>query len=220
MKPQDLKAPYSFKERRPCIQDRIFYVPTYYPKYDDFTFPSWKELFGNENPVHIEYCTGNGEWVLNKARENPEVNWVAVELKFNRVRKIHSKRSNRGIGNLFIVCGEAQIFTREYLSQNCVEAIYVNFPDPWPKDRHAKHRLIQTPFMEGIFKAVKPGGKALLVSDAQDYVKQMEEEIGKVSGWKRSDSEDQSSYGTSYFERLWLSKGLSIHFLEYQCEKS
>ena len=76
MKPKDLKAPYSFKERRPCIQDRIFYVPTYYPRYEEFTFSSWQELFGNEHPVHIEYCSGNGEWILGKAESNPEINWV------------------------------------------------------------------------------------------------------------------------------------------------
>jgi len=216
MKPKDLKAPYSFEERRPCIQERIFYLPTYYPDYTEFSFPSWKELFGNEKPVRIEYCSGNGEWILDKAEENPEINWVAVELKFKRVRKIHSKRTNRKIENLFIVCGEAQVFSSEYLAENSVETVYVNFPDPWPKDRHAKHRLIQASFMKDVLKAVKPGGKAQLVSDSKAYIAQMEGEIDKVSGWQKFELQDQDVYGTSYFERLWRSKGRNIHYLEYQ----
>ena len=104
--------------------------------------------------------------------------------------------------------------------ENGIETIYVNFPDPWPKDRHAKHRLIQAPFMETVFKAVKPGGTARLVSDAEAYVAQMKEEIGKVLGWKQFELEDQHSYGTSYFERLWRSKGKNISLSRISMRKN
>ena len=220
MKPKDLKAPFSFEERRPSILERILYVPTYYAKHGEFSFPTWQELFGNDHPVHIEYCSGNGEWILERAKAHPEVNWVAVEIRFDRVRKIHSKRTNEKVTNLFIVCGEAQVFTREYLHSNSVEMMYVNFPDPWPKDRHAKHRLIQAPFMNDVLTVMKPGGKAQLVSDAQEYIEQMKEEIGKVSNWKRVEHQNQTAYGTSYFDRLWRSLGRMIHYLEYRCEKA
>ncbi|CCB89149.1 tRNA (guanine(46)-N(7))-methyltransferase TrmB [Simkania negevensis] len=219
MKPKDLKSPFSFRDRRPCILERIFYVPTYYDKYKEFSFPFWQELFGNDHPVHIEYCSGNGEWILERAKAHPEVNWVAVEMKFERVRKIHSKRINRNISNLLIVCGEAQVFTREYVPENSVETIYVNFPDPWPKDRHAKHRLIQAPFMRDVLTAVRPGGNAQLVSDAKEYVLQMQAEISQVSGWKPSNHQNQNNYGSSYFDRLWRSLGREIYYLEYLCEK-
>lgn len=221
MKPKDLKAPHSFEERRPVVQDRIFFIPDYYHDYQSFTLPSWKEIFGNENPVHVEYCSGNGEWILRNAERSPHINWVAVELKFDRVRKIHSKRTNLELSNLFIVCGKAQVFTREYLRESSIEATYVNFPDPWPKDRHAKHRLIQAPFMKDVFRAIKPGGESQFVSDAYTYIKQMQEEIESVPGWRAAtiDPKQKEEYGGSYFERLWRSKGRDIHFLEYRCEK-
>lgn len=219
MKPKDLKPPFSFEERRPLIQNEIFYVPTYYQAHDTFSFPSWEALFGNAHPISIEYCSGNGEWILEKAEKNPEVNWVAVEMKFDRVRKIHSKRTNRQIENLFIVCGEAQVFTREYVPESSVDAIYVNFPDPWPKDRHAKHRLIQAPFVSEMLRVMKPKGKMSLVSDAIDYVKQMQGEVGQVDHLTPVSPSGEKSYGSSYFERLWRSLGRDIHFLEYQCEK-
>lgn len=219
MKPKDLKTPYTFSNRRPYIRESICYVPVYYPHYQEFLFPPWEKVFGNNNPIHIEYCSGNGEWILNKANENLSINWVAVELKFARVRKIHAKRMNRNIQNLFIVCGEAQVFTREYLLKNSVERAYINFPDPWPKDRHAKHRLVQAVFMKDLLEIMQPGGKVQLVTDAEFYMEQMKEEVKKVLGWKQSYLEEKDNYGTSYFERLWRSRGREIHYLEYRCEK-
>lgn len=219
MKPADLKSPYPFKKRRPCIQDRIFYIPTYYSSYEEFSLPNWEEIFGNKNPVHIEYCSGNGEWILDRVKENPLINWVAVELKFQRVRQVHSKRVNRRLQNLFIVCGEAQIFTKEYLPKGSVDQVYVNFPDPWPKQRHAKHRLIQAPFMKDLLDSMKMGGHLQLVSDAKFYIEQMKKEIGEVLGWRLFDLDQKKHYGTSYFERLWRSKGRQIYYLEYECNK-
>jgi tRNA (guanine-N7-)-methyltransferase len=220
MKPKDLKSPYPFKKRRPCLHQGVFYVPSYYVDYRVFSFPSWQELFGTAYPIHIEYCSGNGEWIIDRAEAYPEINWVGVELKFERVRKIYSKMVNRGVKNLLIVCGDARIFTREYLKPNSVDAVYVNFPDPWPKHRHAKHRLIQSPFIEQLLNVVKPKGTIHLVSDAEDYIRQMREEVGKVPCWNPASSVETSSYGTSYFQRLWELKGREIYHLTYQNGKS
>lgn len=220
VKPKDLKFPYLFEERTPCIQDSIFYIPEFYPSYEEFSFPLWKEIFGNSNPVHIEYCSGNGEWILNKANAYPDINWVAVELKFKRVRKIHAKRINRDVQNLFIVCGKAQVFTSTYLMRNCAEAVYINFPDPWPKSRHAKHRLTQAPFLRSVLQVVKPGGKLKLVSDDLCYVEQTKREFGEIPDWKLRPCGDGGEYGTSYFDRLWRSKGHDIYHLDYRCKKA
>ena len=88
MKPKDLKSPYKWEGRCPLLQDRVFYVPGYYHKHRAELFPSWQELFGNDHPVCIEYCSGNGEWIIHKAQSHPEINWVAVELNFDQVEKI------------------------------------------------------------------------------------------------------------------------------------
>ena len=109
MKPADLKAPFSWGNRQVLIEDRIFYVPTRCETYDEFKFPGWtsQELFGNDNPIQIEYCSGNGTWIADTAAANPQINWVAVEKKFMRVRKIWSKTKNLQMPNLITVCGEA-----------------------------------------------------------------------------------------------------------------
>ena len=87
MKPEELNPPFPRDDQRIVIQDRVWYVPerTRYP--DEFVFPGWKhaDLFGNDQPIVIEYCSGNGAWIASKAAANPHINWVAVEMKFDRV---------------------------------------------------------------------------------------------------------------------------------------
>src|ERR1700733_14510049 len=109
MKPDDLKAPFAWNNRRVIVEDHIFYVPTRCETYSNFIFPGWNSplFFANENPVSIEYCSGNGAWIAEKAKGDPKMNWVAVEKKFMRVRKIWSKIKNLGLNNLIVICGEA-----------------------------------------------------------------------------------------------------------------
>ena len=148
MKPKDLKPVFSFETRRPLLIDRIFYVPIYYENHRGFTLPDLRDFFGNENPHCIEYCSGNGDWILEKALQEPEKNWIAVEKRFDRIRKIWAKMKNKSIFNLLIVCGEAFTFTKNYLQANVIEHVYINFPDPWPKIETCK----TSPDPQGIFR--------------------------------------------------------------------
>lgn len=211
MKPKELPYPYRWEERRPLLKGKVFYVPEYYQAHQKELFPHLQDYFGNEHPVHLEYCSGNGEWILKKAMEYPEINWIAVEMWFERVRKIYSKTINYGVENLLIISGEGLTFSREYLSDRCLDQVYVNFPDPWPKERHAKHRLIQRPFVEELRRTVKKGGTVTLVTDDPRYKQQMEEAMGE---WSQVNTSHEN-YGSSFFERLWRSHGLPIHYLCY-----
>ena len=211
MKPKDLKSPFKWEDRRPSLHDLIFFVPEHYEAHQQELFPSFESFFGNDHPVHLEYCSGNGEWILGKAKEHPEKNWVAVELCFERVKKIYSKFKNHEVKNAMIISGEGLTFSREYLPDHSLEAVYVNFPDPWPKRRHAKHRLIQRPFVEELRRTLRKGGKAIFVTDHIPYKIQMEEAMRE---WEKVPS-SLNQYGSSFFDRLWRSKGLEIHQLSY-----
>lgn len=169
----------------------------------------------------MEYCSGNGDWVVGKALQFPEWNWVAVEKRFDRVRKIWSKMHNQGVKNLLIVCGEAMTFSREYLPDSCVEEIFINFPDPWPKRGHAKHRLIQPSFSEECARVVKQKGNLTLVTDHPDYSSQMIEVMLQSPGWiSRFPSPhymtEWPGYGGSFFDTLWRAKGLTIHYHQFE----
>lgn len=223
MTPKGLKTPFCWEERRPMIEDSVFYVPNYYFLYDKFLFPGWDspEVFGNDHPVFVEFCSGNGDWIIAKALENPKRNWVAVEKRFDRVRKIWSKAKNLKVNNLFIVCGEGLTFTKHYIVDQSVDAVFVNFPDPWPKDKHAKHRIIQEPFVQQAHRILKMEGTLTLVTDDADYSEQMIEKVLQHPGFRASFpkpyySREMEGYGNSWFEKFWRQMGREIRFMEYK----
>lgn len=223
MKPKNLKCPFTWEDRRPLIHDGILYVPKYYFNHENFVFPRWEsaEIFGREAPIEVEYCSGNGDWVLQKSLENPHHNWIAVEMQFERVRKIWSKRHNLNIKNLFIVCGEALTFIRYYVPKQSFSAAYVNFPDPWPKEKHAKNRLLQEPFITELARVCKTDSIATLVTDHPIYSKSMIRSMLANPSWSACYEEPYfvtslEGYGSSYFEALWRTKGIPIHYHQFR----
>lgn len=219
MKPEDIKMPFRWNERTILIKDRIWFVPDYYDKYDEFTFPGWDspEIFNNANPVRVEYCSGNGTWIAAKSEMDPNSNWVAVEKRFVRVRKIGSKVHNKRLTNLLSVCGEAYNVTSRYFPNQSVDEVFINFPDPWPKKRHAKHRLIQAPFLTELSRILKPQGCVTIVTDDPDYSALLLQEFQMHPSFDFCYPEpyfltDMPNYGTSYFEELWRHKGKVIRY--------
>lgn len=207
---KDLKIPFAWPDRHPIFLDRFLYLPGHYDhKEEVFGF------FEKAQPTMIEYCSGNGQWVGERARQNPHLNWIAVEKKFERARKIWLKIHREGLSNLCVVCGEALIFTRYYAPP--IEEVYVNFPDPWPKLRHAKHRLVRADFLNELEKAVVPRGKVTCVTDHEDYAAEMRREFLKCPGWQfLFHVNEWPEYGHSFFNHLWVKKGKTIHYLSYE----
>ena len=218
-KQKDLNYQFSWDERRPCLYERVLFVPEYYFEHQSFEMPPLREVFGNDNPVAIEYCSGNGEWILERAKESPHLNWIAVEMRFTRVRKIWSKMHNMGIENMIVVCGDANDFIRYYLPSDSVDRVYVNFPDPWPKEKHAKNRLIQEPFVKEMDRTLREGSEVTIVTDHPEYSEQVIEEMNKTFEPMFESPyyvEKDDEYGTSYFNRLWVEKGCFIRFMKFQ----
>jgi tRNA (guanine-N7-)-methyltransferase len=223
MKPKDLTRPFSWENRRVHLEDKVLFVPDYYTEYHTFSFPEWhsSSIFPKNQPVHIEYCSGNGQWISQKAIAHPEVNWVAIEKRFDRCQKIWSKVKNNNITNLLIVCGEGLITTKEYFPSNSVKEIYVNFPDPWPKDKHAKHRIITSDFLKQSSRILCNHGTLNLVTDHTTYQEQM---IKTVMENKQFTSlypspyyiYSNQEYGDSWFLNLWKEKERTIHYMKFK----
>ena len=220
MRPKDLKRPFTWDEREVRIDGGILFIPDFLPDYTALPFPGWPALFGNTQPIHLEYCSGNGSWIAERAAKHKELNWIGVEKRFDRVQKMWSKRHNLGLDNFFIVCGMAESVTRHFFAADEVAAIYVNFPDPWPKKRHAKHRLIQRPFIDEMGKILSRKGSVTLVTDDPVYSEQMIEEMQGAGFLSLFESPhyitDCEDYGDSFFDALWREKGKTIRYHEFQ----
>jgi tRNA (guanine-N7-)-methyltransferase len=226
MKPKELKMPDSWGNGQILINDGVWYVPKIMAKSLDsgnkFIFPGWSHstIFGNTRPVNVEYCSGNGAWIAAKALANPLCNWVAIEKKFDRVRKIWSKVKNMKLSNVLIICGEAYDVTKRFFEANSFHNIYINFPDPWPKNRHAKHRLIQEAFVEELWRVLIKEHSLTFVTDDPPYsawlIAVMHRHGKFVSTYPDPYyATELADYGSSYFDQLWRSKGRSILYHQF-----
>ena len=108
----------------------------------------WHEVFGNENPIHIEVGTGKGQFVLGMAKQNPDINYIGIEL-FDSVivcalEKVVEAEKPANLRLLKVNGAKLQ----EYFAKGDVSRVYLNFSDPWPKKRHAKRRLTHEGFLK------------------------------------------------------------------------
>lgn len=218
----ELKYPFTWEDRKPVYEDGVFFLPKHYDDHSaDFLPNLHSEIFKNNNPIYIEYCSGNGSWLLDLAAATPQINWIAVEQRLDRARKIWSKTKKNGIKNVLVVLGEGLCFTRNYLKQGSIQEIFVNFPDPWPKDRHAKHRIITPEFLTEVARISAKNAKITMVTDDEPYSGQMREVALDHPNWTSCIpapyyTNKMEGYGTSYFQQLWESKGKSIFYHQFQ----
>lgn len=219
MNSKNLQLPFTWNERQVLIQDRVWFVPERIVQETPFEFPGWShpDFFGNDNPIHVEYCSGNGAWVAEKAVLNPSINWVAVEMKFERVKKIWAKVKKLQLNNLLIIHGEAHHVTKQFFGNEAISDVYINFPDPWPKNRHAKHRLIQHEFANELWRILKTDAALTFVTDDLPYSNWLIEVMKKNGKFDSYFPEpyygiEWPGYGSSYFEELWRSKGKEIRY--------
>ncbi|MDE3056263.1 MAG: tRNA (guanine(46)-N(7))-methyltransferase TrmB [Verrucomicrobiota bacterium] len=219
----ELRIPFSWEERRPVLLEKFFYLPSLYDGHENWQKIPWNDdrLFGNDRPVALECCSGNGQWICQKAKEEPDLNWVALELRFDRARKIWGCLQRERIPNLFVLCGDARLFARHYLPKETISRLYVNFPDPWPKKRHAKHRLLQRPFVDEAAELLLSGAEGFFVTDDPPYANEIVTTLTTSPFWRallpsphyKCNPED---YGRSFFLDLWKQKGKSIHLIHFQ----
>lgn len=108
----------------------------------------WHEVFGNDNPVHIEVGTGKGQFVLGMAKQNPDINYIGIEL-FDSVIVCALERvveAEKPANLRLLKVNGAKL--QEYFTKGDVSRVYLNFSDPWPKKRHAKRRLTHEGFLK------------------------------------------------------------------------
>lgn len=107
---------------------------------------SWKALFHNQNPLHIEIGMGKGKFIYEMARRNPEINYIGIEKYSSVLLRAVQKMEEEPLVNLKFIRMDAEDIT-DVFAENEVDKIYLNFSDPWPKDRHAKRRLPSKEFL-------------------------------------------------------------------------
>lgn len=106
----------------------------------------WRNIFHNDNPIHIEIGMGKGQFLMKLAQLNPNINYIGIEKYTSVILRAVQKRNEIEIHNLKLICMDAENIVNIF-EQEEVDNIYLNFSDPWPKDRHAKRRLTSKEFL-------------------------------------------------------------------------
>ena len=133
----------------------------------------FEAIFGNKNPVIIEIGFGMGESTLKIAKANPDKNYIGIEVFLYGFSKLLANASKENVTNLKLMRFDAVQVLQDMVPDNSVDGFHVFFPDPWPKKRHHKKRLIQVPFATLLSSKLKKGGYIYCVTDWEEYAEQM-----------------------------------------------
>ena len=117
----------------------------------------WHEFFGNDNPIRIEVGMGKGKFIMELAQMNPDINYVGIERYSSVLLRGLQKRAELELSNIYFMRIDA-LELADVFAEDEVERIYLNFSDPWPKDRHAKRRLTSDRFLAVYDKILQPDG--------------------------------------------------------------
>lgn len=142
----------------------------------------WRELFGNDNPLHIEIGMGKGKFLHTLAGMHPNINFVGIEKYSSVLLRAVQKMEEEELPNLKFIRMDAEEIT-EVFDKHEVDKIYLNFSDPWPKDRHAKRRLPSSQFLMRYNQILKPEGRLEFKTDNRDLFDFAVEELDKAN-WK------------------------------------
>ena len=141
----------------------------------------WHLIFGNENPIHIEIGMGKGQFIMQLAKEHPDINYIGIERYSSVLLRALQKMEIEPLPNIRFLCMDASINT-EVFDEEEVAKIYLNFSDPWPKERHAKRRLTSRQFFERYDKILARNGVVEFKTDNDDLFAFSMEEVAEA-GW-------------------------------------
>lgn len=187
----------------------------------------WQEFFGNDHPLHIEVGMGKGKFITTLARKHPEINYIGIErytsVLLRAVEKLEQEEELPK--NLYFLCMDAaelpEVFAEEEVSR-----IYLNFSDPWPKERHAKRRLPSRQFLERYDKILDRDGTVEFKTDNRGLFDFALEEV-EPAGWKlnlctfdlHGDEQLMQDNVMTEYEEKFSAKGNPIHKMIISREK-
>lgn len=141
----------------------------------------WRELFGNDNPIHIEVGMGKGKFITTLAKENPNINYIGIEKYSSVLIRAIEKREQVELNNLYFIRFDAD-FICDIFDKNEIGRIYLNFSDPWPKDRHAKRRLTSKEFFARYHQFLDKEGEVIFKTDNKELFDFSLEQVVEA-GW-------------------------------------
>lgn len=173
----------------------------------------WPTLYGNANPVEIEIGMGKGTFLCEQAKTRPDVNFFGIEWARWFWRYASDRMRRHGCTNARTARAEASFLLTEFVKPETISVLHIYFPDPWPKARHHKRRLIQPSFMPLVHRILIPGGRLQVVTDHKGYWEEsIEQTVRGAAGltvvdYNRPGSAGEGEFVGTNFERKYRREG-------------
>ncbi len=177
---------------------------------------SWLErlslegLFGSPAPVEVEIGSGSGAFLAQWAGRHPGRNFLGVERMLGRIRKMDRKFFRLGLDNLRLIRVEASYLVERLLPLRSVQAFHIYFPDPWPKRRHSRRRLVQPRFVASLGRALAPDGRVFLRTDDAPYFKEMQSAFEADGGFEAGEGLPGLDECRTEFEARFRDQGIPV----------
>ena len=175
-----------------------------------------EQLFTGPQPLEVELGCGDASFLVEYARRNPAKNFIGVERLLGRLQKLDRKGRRAGLKNLRGVRIESAYFLQYLLPPHSAQALHIYFPDPWPKKKHRRHRLINELFPALARMALAPGGQVFLRTDDADYFQQMNEVFDAAKEFGKMETPPELAEIVTDFERDFNSQGIPTLRAAYQ----
>lgn len=181
----------------------------------------WNAVFGNEHPLNLEIGIGRGEFLLALAAAHPDENFVGLDLAGKFLRKAATKALRDERANVRFLITDAKAALFELFEHESLAAVYVNFPDPWPKASHEKRRHFEPFFMALLEDRLAVGGLMYLATDVEEYAEQAYEALSRSEILENAYPErwlhdrGWSDMQTRY-ERKWRDEGKPLYYLAFR----
>ena len=180
----------------------------------------FQSLFGRPCPVEVEIGVGKGRFLLGQAAQHPEIGFLGIERSHKYLRITLERLNRSSCENVRLVCDDAGFFVRTFIPEHAVSKYHIYFPDPWPKKRHHKRRLINPNFAGFLFRTLSPGGEIRVATDHLDYFQEIVRALDSVDRWERKElwsepARATEAFGATHYEIKYAREGRTVHHLSY-----
>lgn len=182
-------------------------------------FPATLSIADAQSIV-VEVGPGRGDFLYHLAREHPESLVVAIEIKGKRIDRLVHRLQQRGIENVALIQSDARSALPHFFEEETIDEIHINFPDPWPKKRHTKNRLMTEDFLRSCAVRLKPGGRLHFATDQEWYALGVRDLFAGIASYEAQFeggiAKDPPDTFPTLFMQKWREMGRTLYYQKYK----
>jgi len=195
--------------------------PRFLPAEQLAAMPDWRQVFGNDNPLALEIGCGMGDFIAQLAVLHPDWNFIAIDYYNKGCLKTCKRIDGLELNNVRVVRDEARSFMVRCIPPGALRAVVINCPDPWPKMRHRKRRLVNAEFVGFLSGFLQPGADFHFATDFDDYGEDVARLMPDMAGYENVLAPDlyrhkRDMYPLSKYMLKFIGEGKRIYFIHYR----